>query len=59
MKEWWRKHIKLIAKSGMNKKIAEDIAEKKLLMRKGTKKLLKTIIWNENVDYFIMKLVIQ
>lgn len=40
MEEWWRTHINLIAKSGMNKKICEDIAEKKIILREGAKKFL-------------------
>ena len=43
MIEWWGTHINLIAKSGMNRKIANDIAKNKIILRKGSINFFKLI----------------
>jgi cytosolic 5'-nucleotidase 3 len=43
MNEWWGTHINFIAANGMNKKIVNDIAENKIILRKGTIEFFKML----------------
>jgi 5'-nucleotidase len=43
MIEWWGTHIKFISKHGMNKKIVNDIAKNKIILRKGTLNFINEI----------------
>ncbi len=43
MVEWWSTHINFIAANGMNRKIVNDIAEKKIILRNGTLEFLQTL----------------
>jgi len=43
MIEWWSTHINFIAKNGMNRKIVNDIAENKIILRTGTIDFFKLI----------------
>lgn len=43
MVEWWSTHINFIAANGMNKKIVNDIAENKIILRRGTIEFFKTL----------------
>lgn len=43
MIEWWSTHIKFIAANGMNRKIVNDIAKNKIILRNGTIDFFKTL----------------
>lgn len=48
MNEWWAKHLELMIKSGLNKKVILDIVNKKSIkLRDGTKELLETLAQNK------------
>jgi len=53
MIEWWGTHIKFIAANGMNIKIVNDIAEKRVILRKGAEDFFK-LLKNKKIPILIL-----
>ncbi|MDD5731386.1 MAG: haloacid dehalogenase-like hydrolase [Patescibacteria group bacterium] len=54
MHEWWSKHFDLLIKSGLNKKVMEEIVSKRTLkMREGSLEFLD-LLYEKNIPIIIM-----